>query len=636
MLHRLAMIAPAISIRPFLQRRGAALVTAAYALLFLLFFQDMAQDSGDLAAAAMAFGTAPAPGYALLHALAPLSLLAPFGPPGIGLVLLNGIFMGIAIHQFARLCAFLLEDPLSALIPPAGLMAGLLFFRGTFLFSPIPLTFLCVTLMLRLLQWPLADPRRLWAAAFVMGLGFVGVHPVFRLLLAPFSLYVLWMFPSQRRAVLAAPVFGIAGAAVAVLLPLAAHRFHPALADPSTWSGFLDTLFTRPELAAAGPRAGSVHAFVWWPEALAQLERLGESFPVELLPLVAVGLWPQKNHTPFLVLLGLGLAEWVWAVWMAPGQDLPSGWLLSAALWVAFARGVQWTAGRFVPPAGTAFTLFFLVLGPLAAWFSDGGERFHLQPAPAVAEWETLAALPETGGIWVLEPESWARVQGRTASLPRSRALELKARIDAGNIPADAFVAPCPQMHIEPGRCLVPVAPLAGHLVECGTRPVPAPETADHLARGLLAAARDQPSFARRLTAKQLAAWGLVLLHGGQPMAASRMARFARLVLPELEWNHLLQARIERFWGRPENARLLLRRALATSGSEPAFHRELAETDRELARLERTPQSLRHQLLQEALQMARRARILAPRDPEMARLVSELEPETAGLAPPPP
>lgn len=628
-----AMNAPTMPFRSYLQRHGAALISGAYAVLFIAFFQDTASESGDLAAAAMAFGTAPSPGYALIHALSPLFLLLPFGSPGSGLLLLNGLFMGLAIHQFSRLCAFLLEDPLAALIPPAGLMAGILFFRSTFFFSPVPLTFLCIVVLLRLLQWPLLDARRLWAAAFVMGLGFVGVHPVFRLLLAPFLLYVLWMFPAHRRAAAAAPLFGLAGAAVAIFLPLSAHRFHPALSNPAHWGGFLDTLFLRPELALAGPRSGSVYAFVWWPEALSQLERLGDSFPVELLPLVAAGLWPQKNHTPFLVFLGLGLAEWVWAVWMMPGQEQPTGWLLSAALWVAFARGVQVAAARLGAFAATAFTSFFLILAPISAWFSDGGERFHLKAPPPAAAWETLASFPESGGVWVLDPASWSFVQGAIAVLPQGK-VSLSTS-SAGKIPPNAWVTPWPGLSLPADRAVLPAAPLAGPLVDRASLPPALPDDADRIARSLLAAAREQPSFSRVFAARQLTAWGFVFLQDGRPRAASRMALFSRVVLPEYPWNLLLMARIEGFWDRPENARLLLLRAQAAAGAEPALYRELAETSRRLAHLERTPPAARRALLQEAQEAVMRARILAPDDPQIAQLKAEIEADTRPRPPVP-
>ena len=620
-----------LCLRSFLQRHGAWFLFGIYLVWFLGFFQDTATDSHELTAAACAFGTAPSPGYALLHALTPLSFLVPFGSQQIGLIVLNGLLMGIALYHFARFSLFLIDDPLAALIPPAGFMASVVFFRGSFLFSPIPITFLCIIVLLRLLQWPLVDARRLWAATFVMGLGFFGVHPVFRLLLAPFLFYVLWRFPAHQRAVAAAPLFGLAGAAVAIFLPLAAHRFHPALSNPSSWKGFVDTLFLRPELSMAGPRAGSVHAFVWWPEVLTQLERFGESFPVEMLPLVLAGLWPQKRHTPFLVLLGLGVAEWVWAVWMMPGQNFPSGWLLSAALWIAFARGVQLFARKFeTPTATTIFTTFFLILGPLSAWLSDGGERFSLQPSPLVAEWETLASFPENGGTWVLDPVAWSSVQGAIASFPRGK-VTLMAIFDAQNIPHDAWVTPWPTLQMPSEKILEPTAPLTGRFIE---RTIPHPvsaDAADTLARKLLLAAQGQPSFARSVTARHLTSWGFVFLHNGQLRAASRMAHFSQRVLVESPWNLLLRARIEQIWDRHENARMLLQRAISLTGSEPVLYRELAETNRHLAFLERTPPSARFMLLQEALSAALRAQIFASRNPEIAQLIQQLKVDLQGF-----
>jgi hypothetical protein len=623
-------------------RASALAICAGYWIFFTLLFHDTAAESGELAAAALRMGTGPMPGYSLLHALTSWTLVLPFGSPGGNLVVFNGLIMGLALYHFVRLSQEILDDPLSSLLPPLGMVAGILFFRNTFFFSPIPMTFLCVVVLLRLLEWPLADARRLWAAAFILGLGFVGVHPVFRLLLVPFLAYLLWMFAVNRTAVLTTPMFWLAGAAISIHIPLTAHRFAPALADGTVLSGWMHTLSMRPELELAGPRIASVHSFVWFPDLMHQLEHLGDSIPVILLPLVIVGLWPRERQNKFYVLLGLGLAEWAWAVWMMPGSLglAQTGWLFSAALWISCARGVQLVSRRLDEPmARTGFVIFFLLAGTLATWLSDGGERFHLEaPNPRWAL-ETAATLPP-GTTLRVPGQQWSQWQAAMALL-RHHPADLRM-IVAGRGP----------LAVEPGELwspllsdrlpdrwgLDPVSPLAGRPVLRADLPDPSPQRLDSLARALLSPVGRQPSFVRWQTARVLCAWGEVFLHNGWLSAAARFQSLARAVSPDLGAVVLLQARLESAWFRHENARMLLKRALSADGSDPRVHARLARADRELALSGRTPPERKRPLLDEGLDSVRRALILDPgreaylelaaaiaRDLEMPELAEQYE-----------
>ncbi len=597
-------------------RASALAICAGYWIFFTLLFHDTAAESGELAAAALRMGTGPMPGYSLLHALTSWTLVLPFGSPGGNLVVLNGLIMGLALYHFIRLSQEILEDPLSSLLPPLGMLAGILFFRNTFFFSPIPLTFLCVVVLLRLLEWPLTDARRLWAAAFILGLGFVGVHPVFRLLLVPFLAYLLWMFQASRTAVLTTPLFWLAGAAISIHIPLAAHRFAPALADGTVLSGWMHTLSMRPELELAGPRIASVHAFVWFPDLVHQLEHLGDSIPVVMLPLVIVGLWPRKRQSKFYVLLGLGMAEWAWAVWMMPGSLglAQTGWLFSAALWISCARGVQLVSRRLEEPlARTGFVVFFLLAGTLATWLSDGGERFHLEaPNPRWAL-ETAATLP-SGATLRVPAGQWSQWQAAMALL-RHHPTDLRM-IVAGRGP----------LTVEPGELwsplladrlpvrwgLEPLSPLAGRPVLRTDLPDPSPQRLDALARALLSPVGRQPSFVRWQTAKILCAWGEAFLHNGWLSDAARFQSLARAVSPDLVSVALLQARLESAWFRHENARMILKRARDADGSDPRVHAWLAHADRALALSDRTLPAHKRPLLDEGLESIQRALILDP------------------------
>jgi len=625
------------------QPRPAALaICAGYWVFFVFLFHDTAAESGELAAAALRMGAGPMPGYSLLHQLTAWTLVLPFGSLGGNLVVLNGLIMGLALYHFSLLSREILDDPLCGLLPPLGVFSGILFFRNTFFFSSIPLTFLCVVVLLRLLQWPLTDGRRMWAAAFVLGLGFVGVHPVFRLLLVPFLAYLLWMYASNRTAVLATPLFGLAGASVSIYIPLAAHRFAPALADGTTFSGWMQTLSMRPELDLAGPRIASAHAFVWFPDLVHQLEHLGDSIPVILLPLVLVGLWPRPNQSKFYVLLGLGMAEWGWAVWMMPGSLglAQTGWLFSAALWVSCARGVQWVSRRLEEPlAKISFVVFFLLVGPLATWLSDGGERFHLEaPNPRWAL-ETIATLP--AGTTLLVPlEQWSQWQG-TAALLRLHPDDLRMIVVGRGdlkVEPDQLWSPLLFDRLPAQWGLDPITPLAGRPVPRADLPEPEPQRLDALARVLLSPVGRQPSFVRKQTSSLLCAWGETFLHNGQLSAAARFSALARAVSPDQSGVMMLQARLESAWFRHENARMILRRATAADGSDPRIHAQLARTDRALALSSRTPPERKRPLLNEALVGVRRALILDPgreaylelaaaiaRDLEMPQLAQEYE-----------
>lgn len=604
-------------------RAAAVAITAGYWIFFACLFQDTAAESGELAAAAVRMGTGPMPGHALLHQLTAWLELVPFGSPGGRLVLLNGVIMGLALYHFARLSSELLEDAVTAALPPLGMFAGILFFRNTFFFSPIPPTFLCVVLVLRLLEWPLTDGRRLWAAAFILGLGFVGVHPVFRLLLVPFLAYLLWMFLSHRTAVLGAPLFWLAGAAVAIAVPLTAHRFGSPLVDGASWSGWTQTLAMRPELDLAGPRVASVHPFVWLPDLLGQLAHLGDSIPILLLPLVLAGLWPRKNQSKFYVLLGLGLAEWAWALWMMPGSLglAQTGWLLSAALWISCARGVALVAGQLTEPlARRGFALFFLLAGPVATWLSDGGERFHLEaPNPRWAL-ETAASLPPDATLR-LPLDQWGQWQAAGALLdhqPRDLHLEVAGAGEPPLVPGELW-SPLLVDRLPVGWALEPVTPLAGRLVSLDLLTDPSPG-ADRLTRSLLSPVGRQPSFVRGNTARLLAAWGEVFLLQGDLAAAGRFASLARAVSPEPGAVALVAAKIEAAWLRHENVLLILRRALATDGSDPRLHAQLAASARALALSGRPPPAARRPLLEEALRAIRRALILKPGHPPYQEL----------------
>ncbi len=617
------------------QPRATALtIVGGYWLFFVALFQDNAAESGELAAAAVRMGTGPMPGHALLHQLTAWAGLVPFGSPGGRLLVLNGAIMALALYHFARLSQELIADRFAAVLPPLGLFAGVLFFRNTFFFSPIPVTLLCVVAVLRLLEWPLADGRRLWAAAFVLGLGFTGTHPVFRLLLVPFLAYLLWSFFSHRTAVLATPLFWLAGATVAIAIPLTAHRFGPALADGAHWSGWISTLSMGPELELAGPRIASVHAFVWWPDLLHQFDHLGDSIPIILLPLVLAGLWPRvgghwrPGDSKFYVLLGLGLAEWAWSLWMMPGSLglAQTGWLFSAALWISCARGVSLVADELAEPlARKGFVWFLLLVGPLSTWLSDGGERFHLEaPSPRWAL-QTAATLPG-GAVLRLPVDQWGQWQAACALLghrPRDLRLVVAGR---GPIPVEAGELWSPLLvdRLPPGWGLDPVTPLAGRLVPLDRLPDPAPHL-DGLARALLSPVGRQPSFVRGHTARLLAAWGEVFLHNGNLTAAARFSALAHAVSPELGAVALVAARLEAAWLRHENARLILVRALARDGSDPRLHALLALTDRALALSARTPPARRRPLLLEARRAVRRARILAPENDPWRELEADLD-----------
>jgi len=603
-------------------------ITAGYWIFFVCLFQDTAAESGELAAAAVRMGAGPMPGHALLHQFTAWLELVPFGSPGGRLVMLNGVIMGLALYHFARLSAELLEEPITAALPPVGMFAGILFFRNTFFFSSIPTTLLCVVLVLRLLEWPLTDGRRLWAAAFLLGLGFVGVHPVFRLLLVPFLAYLLWMFFSHRTAVLGAPLFWLAGAAVAIAVPLTAHRFGSPLADGATWSGWTQILSMRPELDLAGPRIASVHPFVWLPDLLGQLAHLGDSIPILLLPLVLAGLWPRERQSKFYVLLGLGLAEWAWALWMMPGSLglAQTGWLLSAALWISCARGVALVASHLNEPlARRGFALFFLLAGPVATWLSDGGERFHLEaPSPRWAL-ETAAALPPDATLR-LPLDQWGQWQAACALLdhrPRDLRLEVAGAGELPLVPGELW-SPLLVDRLPAGWGLEPVTPLAGRLTTLDRLPDTAPG-ADRLARSLLSPVGRQPSFVRGNTARLLAAWGQVFLHQGDLSSAGRFASLARAVSPEPGAVALLAARIEAAWLRHENALTILRRALGTDGSDPRLHAQLALCARALALSGRPPPAARRPLLVEARRAVRRALILKPGHAPYLELEADLE-----------
>jgi len=606
---------PRLLVRLRQPRATALTIVGGYWLFFIALFQDNAAESGELAAAAVRMGTGPMPGHALLHQLTAWAGLVPFGSPGGRLLLLNGSIMALALYHFTRLSQELITDRLAAVLPPVGLFAGILFFRNTFFFSPIPVTLLCVIAVLRLLEWPLADGRRLWAAAFVLGLGFTGAHPVFRLLLVPFLAYLLWSFFSHRTAVLATPLFWLAGAAVAIAVPISAHRFGSALADGAHWSGWIETLSMGPELELAGPRIASVHPFVWWPDLLHQLAHLGDSIPVILLPLVLAGLWPRAGSSKFYALLGLGLAEWAWALWMMPGSLglAQTGWLFSAALWISCARGVALVADQLEEPlARKGFVLFLLLAGPLATWLSDGGERFHLEaPSPRWAL-QTAADLPD-GAVLRLPGEQWGQWQAACALIghqPRDLRLMVAGR---GPIPLEAgeFWSPLLVDRLPPDWGLDPVTPMAGRLVPLDRLPDPSPHL-DRLARALLSPVGRQPSFVRGHTARLLAAWSGVFLHNGNLTAAARFSSLAHAVSPELGAVALAAARLEAAWLRHENARLILRRALDRDGSDPRLHALLARSDRALALSGRTPPQRRRPLLLEARRAIRRARILDP------------------------
>jgi len=347
-----------------------------------------------------------------------------------------------------------------------------------------------------------------------------------------------------------------------------------------------------------------------------QLEHLGDSIPVILLPLVLVGLWPRKNQSKFYVLLGLGMAEWAWAVWMMPGSLglAQTGWLFSAALWVSCARGVQLVSVRLVEPlAKTGFVVFFLLVGPLATWLSDGGERFHLEaPNPRWAL-ETAATLP-AGATLLVPNEQWSHWQAAVALL-RHRPVELrlvvvgrgKLKVEPGELWSPLLFDRLPSHW-----CLEPISPLVGLPVPRAELKDPAPERLDQLARALLSPVGRQPSFVRWQTARILCAWGEVFLHNGQLSAAARFQALARAVSPQLSVVVTLQARLESAWFRHENARLILKRASAADGSDPRIHAQLARTDRVLALSGWTRPELRRPLLSEALTGIRRALILDP------------------------
>ncbi len=613
-------------------RAQAAGVSLLYWVFFSFQFHDTAMESGELASSSVYFGAGPMPGYSLLHQLGQLAIFWPFGSIGGRLILLNGMIMGIALYHYARLCRDVLEEPLLSLIPPIGLFAGVLFFRNTFFYTPVPLTFLCVVTMLRLMEWPLVDARRLWAAAFILGLGFVGVHPVFRLLLVPFMVYLLWVFPRNRTAVSGAVIFGLAGAAIAIFIPLAAHRYASPLADPSVLSGTSSVLSMGPVLDLARHRVASPHSFVWWPDLMSQFSHLGDTIPLILLPMALLGLWPQRNHARFTVLAGLGLAEWAYSVWMLPGAmgQAQTGWLLSAALWLGCARGVGLIARQIAPAAArTGFVTFFLLAGFLATWLSDGGERFFLEAQSPRRALESEIHL-EQGVSRVVPHEEWGSQVAAAAFFGKGFG-ELQTTVfDGGPVSPDGaglagqLWSPLLVDHLPAGWSMVPSSPEFGKPVRLPVASSDKRFGAESIARSLMAPVLRQPSFVRERTARLLCAWGQVFLRNREPEDAAMFLTLARAVSPQLTDVHLLHAGLEAQWGRHENARMILNRISRRDGGNPRVFALLAQVTHALVFSGRIRAQDKRQFLISARQAIRRALILSPGTLEYQELLDQI------------
>jgi hypothetical protein len=236
--------------------RGVAIAAAAAGVVALLVYVHtlcptvVGGDSGELIAAANAFGVAHPPGYPLYTLLAGLLSRLPIGP-------------GVAwrVNLLSALCdagaAYLLCSAVGrwARSAWAGVLAA-----GLFAFSPVvwpyavtaevfPLNNLFAAALVSLSVSEALAPRPflLPLAAGVLGLGLTNHHTLI-FLGAPVLAYVLFLERgalSPRRLTVTGLSFA-AGLLPYAYLPIAAARHPPLLwGEPTTWNGFLAHLLRR-------------------------------------------------------------------------------------------------------------------------------------------------------------------------------------------------------------------------------------------------------------------------------------------------------------------------------------------------------------------------------------------------------
>ncbi|MBI4511651.1 MAG: DUF2723 domain-containing protein [Deltaproteobacteria bacterium] len=366
-------------------------------------------DSQELAASAVRLGVPHPTGFPLYMVIAHLASWIPWGELAFRIHLVSSACAAVAVAMTTRIVLELNGDNATSLVGAVA-AGGLLFASGTFfrqasvaeVYTPTAAWIaLSLWLVLRTMRGGGARAGLLLSLAF--GIGAVGVHASYRIVVGP-PLFVLFVLGARRRRWLRmAPLLAALGMlAMTLYLPVrSASGRVPALdwGHPSTVSALWSHLTAqRIREAFQGEIMSSVpEVFLENGRALGRVleEDLGPiAISCSALGLIALLASRRGGGGRLLggILAWMAIADFAYGAWVNPMglEDRQNGVPMAVALSLLAGVGMSLAVRRLgrMAPHGTA-ALGFMALVP--AWFVSHGEKLSTRASDAPRRWSEVA-----------------------------------------------------------------------------------------------------------------------------------------------------------------------------------------------------------------------------------------------------
>ncbi|MGM0597354.1 MAG: tetratricopeptide repeat protein [Myxococcota bacterium] len=553
-----------------------------FALFFLLKTSDW--GGGELFAAQKAFAPSTPPGDILYVQLSQLFLWILPGPLFFRTQLFNLILITCSLVLFYQIVESVFESHQAAIFTTLGIASSVFVINAVSIVTCEPLTFCLVLIIARIVLLPdfSVDSRYSFVIFFLAGLGIFGLNSSFRLIFPLLFIYWSWLFTKQRLLFLASPVFFFAGFGIVFFLVLASHRNAGLWSLPHNLGTMLAYSFSRPVHNIYQQVVQLAEPFTWLPSLKILFLQIEDNFPFFLLPLVVVG-WiyflKHKEKRILFLLVILGFLQFFNLVLFDFYRLHISGpgFIVLSSLWISTVAGVEYlvTSIKINYIRQAVAGLIMLTGVTYTILVSESRVEFPPPAAPYGITAFELTQLPADSTLILPDYNLDIFLKARF-SYGLGEDLKLISPWRTGSV-SDEFIKKTKKLYVFPNfnlpteYRLIPANPFLAKVISRETFIYYSLESTQSI-YDYYARFSGKSLFLRRWAARNLSAWGQLLLEQGYLQRAATFANLAFTLSPLCSSCVFLESRLLAARGFYQAARARLESALQTKTTDFDFY----------------------------------------------------------------